>query len=139
MAEAEIGKAVRGVVLARRSERDEAAAGTGDRDERRIEDRGAEDEHGNKPGGREMRRTFGPDFQAERGHQESEEHGAAIAHENFRGIKVPDQETESGAESGGRQRADHRLPIERRGQSEEAGSYGGDAGAEAVHMVENAE
>src|SRR6202034_2853885 len=67
MAEAEIGKAVRGVVLARRSERDEAAAGTGDRDESGVEDRDAEDQHGNEPRGREMRRTFGTDFQAERG------------------------------------------------------------------------
>src|ERR1700728_3534293 len=139
MAEAEIGKAVRGVVLARRSERDEAAAGTGDRDESGVEDRDAEDQHGNEPRGREMRRTFGTDFQAERGHQESEEHGATIAHENFRRIEIPDQETESGAESGGRQRADHRLPIERGRQREDAGGYGGDAGAEPVHVVENAE
>ena len=44
---------------------------------------------------------LGTYFQAERGHQETEQHGAAIAHKNFRGIEIPAQKAERGAQYGG--------------------------------------
>ena len=51
-------------------------------------------------------------FQPQRGHQESQKHRAAIAHENFGGIEIPAEKTQRGAQRCGRQRANERLAIQ---------------------------
>src|SRR5580704_8660241 len=135
MAQAEIRKAVRGVVLAGRSEGQQAAARARNGDERGVKNRYAENEHGNQPCMRE-KRAVGTDFQPERGHQETEEHGAAVAHKNFRGIEIPAQKTKRGAERGGGKSGNHGLTVGVRRNGEEPG---GDGGAQAVHVIENAE
>ena len=138
MAQAQVREAVGGVVFAWRGEGQQAAAGAGDGDQSSVKDRDAENQDGHQPRVRELR-PVRADFQAERGHQETEKHRAAIAHENFGGIEIPAQETERGAESGSAEGADESLTAHRGGNGEEAGGDGGDAGAEAVHVIENAE
>ena len=138
MAEAQVGEAVGGVVFAWRGEGEQAAAGAGDRDQGGVKDRNAENQHRNQPSVRELR-AVRADFQAERGHEESQEHRPAIAHENFGGIEIPAQKTERGAERSSAERADESLTVHGGGNGEEAGGDGGDAGAEPVHVIENAE
>ena len=138
MAQAQIRKAVRGVVLAGRSEGQQAAARARNGDERGVKNRHAQNEHGNQPCVRE-KRAVGTNFQPERGHQETEEHRAAVAHKNFRGIEIPAQKTKRGAQRGGGKSGNHGLPVGVRRNGEESGGDRGDAGAQAVHVIKNAE
>src|SRR5580658_753030 len=80
-----------------------------------------------------------PQLQPECSHQESEEHRPAVAHENLGGFEVPAQKPRSSAEDGGRQCGDQGLAVQVGKQGEENGGHGSDAGAKAVHVVENAE
>ena len=57
----------------------------------------------------------------------------------FAGLKFQRRKSERGAQRGGAQRADQRLPVEAGGEREKTRGHGGDAGAQAVHVVENAE
>jgi len=138
VAEPEVREAMRGVVLARRSERKQSAAAARDGNESGIEDRDAEDQDRHEPSEREAH-TFGADLQAESGHQKTEEHRAAIAHEDFGRIEIPAQEAQRGAKHGRAEGANEHLPVEAGRQSEEARRDGRNAGAETVHVIENAE
>ncbi len=78
-------------------------------------------------------------LQPQSGHQEAEKHRAAIAHENLRGLEIPAQKPGGGAQNGGGQRGNQRLAVQISEHGEKNRSHGGDAGAQAVHMIQNAE
>src|SRR5271155_2464705 len=137
MPQPEIRKPVRGVVLAGRSEGQQPAPRPRNGDERGVKNRYAENQHRNKPCVREQR-LVRTNFQPERGHQKTEEHRAAVTHKNFRRIEIPAQKSERGAERGRGESRDHGLPVGIRRNGEEARGHRGDAGAQAVHVIENA-
>src|SRR5215467_7783809 len=86
--QAEIGKPVCGVVLARRCEGKQPAPASRNRDQRGVENRGSQDEHGNQPGRDQigLRKT---QFERQRRHQKTKKHGATVAHKNLGGLEVP--------------------------------------------------
>src|SRR5271156_4271060 len=137
MSQAQIREAGRGVVLAGRSEGQQPAPRPRNGDERGVKNRYAENQHRNKPCVREQR-LVRTNFQPERGHQKTEEHRAAVTHKNFRRIEIPAQKSERGAERGRGESRDHGLPVGIRRNGEEARGHRGDAGAQAVHVIENA-
>ena len=83
--------------------------------------------------------VFEAELQAERGHQEAEEHRAAVAHEDFGGLEIPAEEAGGAAEDRRGQRGDQCLAVEVGEHGEKDRCHGGDAGAETVHVVEDAE
>src|SRR5215469_5620588 len=103
-----------------------------------MEDGDAENQHRDKPTEWKLR-TLGANLQAQSSHEEAQKHGPAIAHENFRGIEVPAQKPESSTERGGTENADERLTAQNRRKREECGRNSGNARAQAVHMIQNAE
>ena len=71
--------------------------------------------------------------------REAEKHGAAVAHENFRGLEIPAQEAGRAAEDRCGQSGYQCLAVQVGEHREENGGHRGDAGAQAVHMIEDAE
>src|SRR5271157_1117153 len=136
--QAKVSQAVGGVVFARRGKRKQAATRAGDGDERGVKNRGAEDKDGGQPtGGRGG--MFEPEFQRECGHQKSQEHRAAIAHENLGRLEIPAQETSRRTQDRRCKRGDKCLAVQVSDEGEENGGHGGDAGAQAIHVIQNAE
>ncbi len=80
-----------------------------------------------------------PQLQRQRGHQEAKKHRAAVSHENFGGLEIPAQKSGGGAQNRGGHGADQQLPAFQSEDGEEQRSDGGDARAQAVHVIENAE
>src|SRR5271167_4242355 len=111
MTQSQVGETMSGMVLSGRGERQQSTARAGNRDERGIEYRHAKNQDGNQPGGGEMR-SLRTNLQSERGHQKTQKHGAAIAHEDLGGIEIPAQEPQRGPQNGGGESADHGLPVE---------------------------
>lgn len=138
MTEAEIGKTVSGMVFARSGKREKTAARARNSDQSGVEDGDSQNQKGNQPGGN-MVAVSEAQLQSEGGHQESEEHGAAIAHENFGRLEIPTKKTGRRAEDGGRERGDESLAIQIGEQCEENRGGGRNAGAQTVHVVEDAE
>src|ERR1700722_7689861 len=126
------------MVFSRCSEREQTAARAGEGDERGVKNGGAEDEDRSEPGG-QRGRMVQAELQGQGGHQETEEHRAAIAHENLSGFEIPAEETGGGAQDGSCQRGHQGLAVEVSEHGEENGSHGSDTGAEPVHVIEDAE
>ena len=78
-------------------------------------------------------------LKSKRRHQKAEKHRAAIAHENFRGLEIPSKEAGCTAENGGRQSCDQRLAVKVREHGEENRRHRRDAGAQAIHVIQDAE
>src|SRR5262249_26952771 len=66
-------------------------------------------------------------------------HCAAVTHEDFGGLEIPTEEAGGASENRRGQSRDERLTVEVRDHREEDRSHRGDAGAQAVHVIENAE
>src|SRR5579864_6914479 len=129
---------MRGVILARRCKRQKSSTRTRDDDERRVEYRDSENENWRKPiGGRIPGRET--ELEAQGRHEETEEHRAAITHENSRWREIPAQKTECSAEARGCQSAYNGLAGQSRGDYKERCSNGSDSGTQSVHMIEDAE
>ena len=138
LAETQISKAMRHVVLARGGEGQETAPGTRNDDQGGVENRYAENQDWEKQVGRKMWRD-GSQFQTEGRHEEAEQHRAAVPHEDSRWSEIPAQKTESRAHTGGRKCANHQLTIDPCRDREKCRSHSSQASTEAVHVVENAE
>ena len=126
------------MIFARRGEGQQAAARPRNGDECGVKDRDAENQERREPAG-EIAGVFEAEFQSECRHQEAEEHGAAVAHEDFCGLEIVAEEAGGAAENRGGQRGDERLTVEIREHGEKDRCHGGDASAETVHVVEDAE
>src|SRR5947207_3502394 len=101
--EAGIGQAVRGMILARRGERDEAATRSGNRNQGGVEDGNAQDQNRDYP----LSGLWHPrqaKLQSQRGHHETEKHGPAVTHKDLRRFEIPAENTERSAQDGGAQR-----------------------------------
>lgn len=126
------------MILTGGGEGDEAATGAGDGDQGCVEDGDAQDEDGDHPTG--GLRQFGEaELEAQGGHHEAQEHGPAVAHEDPGRVEVPAQEAQGGAQDGCRQGAHQHLAAEGGEEQEKGRGYGRHAGAEAVHVVQDAE
>src|SRR5580704_10281202 len=90
MSQSEIRQAMRSVVFARRGKRQEAASRARYCNERSVEDRDAQNQQRSEPGGNVVG-LLEAQLQPERGHQESQEHGPAVAHENLGWLEIPAQ------------------------------------------------
>ena len=139
LAAKKIREAVRGVVLAGGGERNKAAPGSGNGNQRGIEDCSAKDENGHQPRRIVPARHHRPQFQGERGHQEAEKHRATITHEDFCGLEIPAQESGGGSQDRGGHGADQKLSALERENGEEQRRHRRDSGAQSVHVVQNAE
>src|SRR5215472_6841663 len=82
---------------------------------------------------------FDAQLETQGGHQESQEHRATVAHENFGGLKIPTQESGGGSEDRGSQDGDQRLLVKVGEKREEHRGHGGNAGTQAVHVIKNTE
>src|SRR5579863_2393054 len=138
MTKTKIGQPVSGVVFAGRGEREQAAPRTRDRYQRRIENCYSENKQRSEPTG-DVVGLIKPELESKRGHEESQEHRAAVTHENLRRFEVPTKETCRGTEDSSRERGDQSLSIQVSKEGEENGGDGGYTGAQAIHVVENAE
>src|SRR3984885_7262573 len=127
-----------GVILAGRRERQQTAARPGNGNERGVENRNAKNENRNKPRQGQMRNRqirSRTQLQAERGHQEAQKHRAAVAHEDFSGIEIPDKKSQRGAKGRSPKSADERLAVEARRQSKKFGGYWGEGRAPTDERV----
>src|SRR5215831_20525939 len=86
-----------------------------------------------------MRGIFDTQLETQSSHQESQKHRATITHENFGGLKVPAQESCGCSKNRRRKHSDQRLSVQVGKKGEEHGSHRSNAGAQAVHVIENAE
>src|ERR1700722_1073239 len=82
---------------------------------------------------------FEAELQTERGHQETEEHGAAVAHEDFGRLEIPAQEAGGAAQNCCGEGRDQCLTVEVRDHRKKDRSHCCDARAQAVHVIEDAE
>src|SRR5882762_5343946 len=111
MTEPKVGKAMRGVIFSRSGEGKQSAAAARNGHQRGIKNGRAQDQDRDDPRRKQIR-VFQTKLQAERGHQESQEHRAAIAHENFRRFEIPAEKASSGAEYGSGQYGYQCLAVE---------------------------
>src|ERR1700722_8091615 len=138
MTQSQISQPMSGMVLARRRKRQQAATRARNRDECRVENGHTQNQQRSEPRGD----VVGPlesQLQRKRGHQESQEHGTAIAHENLGGLEVPAQKASCCTKNRSRQSRHQRLPIQVGEQGEEDGSGSRHPGAKTVHVVQDAE
>ena len=138
MAEAEIREAVRGVVFARRREGQQAAAGARDRNKRGIEDGHAENQDGHEPGDGEVDRsgrTFRPSVAIRKPRNIAPPSPMKI----FAGLKFQRRKPSAAPKVATPRVRTSSLAVHAGGNCEERGGHGRDAGAKAVHVVENAE
>src|SRR5580700_6385728 len=138
MSQAQIRQPMSGMVLARRGKRQQAATRARNRDESRVENGYSQYQQRSEPRG-DVVGLLESQLQPQRGHQESQEHGTAIAHENFGWLEVPAQKTRCCTKNSGRQSRHQRLPIQVSEQGEEDGGGGRHPCAKTVHVVQDAE
>jgi len=75
----------------------------------------------------------------EDGEDETEDHGTAVAHEDGGGWEVEEEEPKGTAHEKEEEGADEPLPVKDGGDEEHGGADEGDAGGEAIHVVEEVE
>src|SRR5450432_1717502 len=96
------------MILARRGKGEQAAAGARNCHQRGVENGGTQNQYRREKIG-ERSGVFDAKFQRQRGHQKSQEHGSAIAHENLGGLKIPAKKSGGGAKDRGSQRGNQSL------------------------------
>ena len=108
-----------------------------DDDERGVEYRGGDEEHG----GNCTRKVAdaGPQFECDHGEQEAEEQRTRITHEDARGVPVVDEKAETRRRDHHCEPPDKDLALEQRGHRERGRDRGRDRSSRAVHVVEQVE
>src|SRR5215472_8110011 len=137
MTKAEICQPVGGMVFAGCRKRQQPSPSTRDGYQRGIKNGRTQDQDGSQPTGK-MGCIFQTQLQTQGGHQESQEHRAAITHENPGRLEIPAQKSGSGPENSRRQDGDQNLSVHIRQQGKKDRGHRRHAGAQSVHVIEDA-